>query len=185
MTTTPPSPPSSPSDLSPTSDHDDVRRVQCGPFLVQCVYSVGGDGGSVIERVRLPLTPEQWVDVLNGDGEHLPSCCGSIDSARSIFVRALHDDRWVDADDFRDLCEILIDHGFEDFKRDGHLSFTFHELQTSPFPVLTWMWITLRELLAPPTMKNESLAPTSVEDCALVVEKVARAWVRGRPSSNG
>ncbi len=40
-------------------------------------------------ELTLRLTPEQWVELINGDGKWLPICCGGISTIRDALIDTL------------------------------------------------------------------------------------------------
>lgn len=56
---------------------------------------------------KISLTAEQWVGIIDSDGEWLPHCCGSIGAARGVLTSVLQASGQIDARQARKiLCEI-------------------------------------------------------------------------------
>lgn len=67
-----------------------------------------------IEALEVPLTAEEWLDIMSTDGEFLGACCGTISSARDILIAQVRHGRWIDTKDLWEFIEILSHHdGFE------------------------------------------------------------------------
>jgi hypothetical protein len=68
-----------------------------------------------ISEVKLPFTNEEWGDLLNKEGEYLPSCCAQISAIRSMLQSALREGGWIRMKDLSAIASAAINHGdFED-----------------------------------------------------------------------
>jgi hypothetical protein len=71
-----------------------------------------------ISKVKLPFTPEQWVDLLNCEGDLLPSCCADISGVRDILIASMRYGGELDANELRRISFLLRNH--HDKWEDGH-----------------------------------------------------------------
>ncbi len=68
--------------------------------------------GSLFD-IKLDFTPEEWVDLINTEGEYLPICCANISRVRDIIVNAARHEHLVSAEELREAYVLLKDHGCE------------------------------------------------------------------------
>jgi hypothetical protein len=68
-----------------------------------------------IASVKLPFKKAEWGDLLNTEGEHLPSCCANISRIRDILQGALRNDGYCEVEELWEATTLAIGH---DFKKD-------------------------------------------------------------------
>lgn len=67
-----------------------------------------------IDRFKLPFSAEEWLDIMDKEGESLPMCCGTISSVRDILLGQLRENRVISCADSNHVFELLAGHdGFE------------------------------------------------------------------------
>lgn len=67
-----------------------------------------------IEKVKLPFSADDWIDIADPEGDLLPSCCAAISEIRSVLLRCLSDGQYITC---TELCEIYVlikDHGCDE-----------------------------------------------------------------------
>lgn len=77
-------------------------------ITVEACYNTPGK----ISSVKLPFDKAEWGDLLNPEGEHLPSCCANISRIRDILQVALRKDTYCDVDELWEATMLAKDHGF-------------------------------------------------------------------------
>jgi len=65
---------------------------------------------SKIYRVKLPLNNDQWADILNSEGEYLPSCCVEISYIRDVLANALRDNKYINVEDLNYIASFMSEH---------------------------------------------------------------------------
>lgn len=72
-----------------------------------------------IRAFKLPFTAEEWLDIVNKEGNFLPMCCATISNARDILIAQLREDRYIDCSEALQFTELLGSHdGFEWLRGD-------------------------------------------------------------------
>lgn len=75
------------------------------------------------DKFRLPFTSDEWMDLMNTEGEFLGICCGTISSSRDILLAQLRHGGWISCKDAWELAETLRSHdGFEWMTETGNLA---------------------------------------------------------------
>lgn len=95
-------------------------------ILTELNIKFEGYNGS-IDKIKLDfISPEQWVDICNAEGELLPMCCANISSIRDNLFTALRDGGWMRIRDAAETAVLIIGH--HDEFEDGHPLNKFVEL---------------------------------------------------------
>lgn len=63
-----------------------------------------------VYKVQLPFTPEEWMDLMNIEGEFLPACCAVISDVRSTLMATLREGGYIRATDLHAVVEALKEH---------------------------------------------------------------------------
>lgn len=89
----------------------------------ECVGEVGVDrhweDRPTISSFRLPFTAEEWLDIMNKEGQFLGACCATISNARDILLSQLREDQFIDCHEALQFVELLGSHdGFEWLRSD-------------------------------------------------------------------
>jgi hypothetical protein len=71
-----------------------------------------GSEANLVTAIKVPWTAEEWLAVIDKEGEDLPMCCGNISAGRDILISSLREGGWLETDDFSRLDEWV-------FKHDG------------------------------------------------------------------
>lgn len=66
-----------------------------------------------IASVKLPFKKNEWGDLLNGEGEYLPSCCANISRIRDILQEAIRSDGYCDVEELWEASLLAENHGFK------------------------------------------------------------------------
>jgi hypothetical protein len=64
-----------------------------------------------IASVKLDLTPEEWIGVLDKEGEYLPMCCGNISRVRDILFDAIRESGDIRCEELYEAVTLLKNHG--------------------------------------------------------------------------
>lgn len=64
----------------------------------------------LISSVRLPFTPQQWVDILDKEGEYLGACCATISEVRDYMFGAAREGGWIDVKELAAAVELIESH---------------------------------------------------------------------------
>lgn len=88
-----------------------------------------------ISDIELPFTNDEWVDLLDTEGEFLPACCGNISEVRDHLFSAIRNGRMISSRDLRQCYELLIGHGCEDD----------HEDEENPINRLIKLWLAVAD----------------------------------------
>lgn len=92
---------------------EDVREelkhkyLKKGITIYPCRINLGK-----ISSVELPLSADEWMDVLNSYGESLPSCCVDISKIRTLLIYACQNEHLLEVDDFWQLYTLAKNHGY-------------------------------------------------------------------------
>jgi hypothetical protein len=97
------------------------KRLECGPFRVVVEVEVDVDDANVVASLKLPFSPNQWLDLVNEESESFPPCCHDIEEARAQFVRALQNGRWINGQKLSELCLDLSAHDAYAYMTNGVL----------------------------------------------------------------
>lgn len=65
-----------------------------------------------IESVKLPYTPNEWIDLLNKEGEYLEGCCADTSRIRDILQNACRNNFHINVDDLFEAYYLAKNHGF-------------------------------------------------------------------------
>ncbi len=71
-----------------------------------------------IASVRLPFSDTEWCDLLNKEGEYLPSCCAEISRIRDILQDACREDHSISVEDFYEAVFLARHHGWNEKDED-------------------------------------------------------------------
>lgn len=66
-----------------------------------------------ISSVKLNLPSDEWVDLLNRDGENLPSCCADISRIRDLLTNACQNEHIIETNDLWEIYVLAKNHGFK------------------------------------------------------------------------
>lgn len=80
---------------------------QKGVTIAVCHSTLGK-----IASVKLPFNKAEWGDLLNTEGEHLPSCCANISRIRDILQSALRQDGYCDVEELWEATMLAKGHDF-------------------------------------------------------------------------
>jgi hypothetical protein len=84
------------------------HQYQQKNITVEACYNTPGK----IASVKLPFNKAEWGDLLNTEGEHLPSCCADISRIRDILQTALRSDGNCDVEELWEATMLAKNHGF-------------------------------------------------------------------------
>lgn len=154
--------------------------VACGPYSVKVSSHEG-----TIHHVVLPLSPAQWVDVASKTGESLSTCCASISAIRDLLVSALREGGTMNADDLRELVELLREHdGYEEFRAadlatwEGQAASIASTNPDWPFLPIGYVWYCLREQLREPHIPEPAREdPRNVEDAVWILWRAGSSMI--------
>lgn len=77
-------------------------------YQITCMGRPGDD--PQIYKVKLNFTAEEWVDLMDTEGEFLPMCCGTISHIRDVLIGCLRDGGMITASDLSEIVQLLKDH---------------------------------------------------------------------------
>lgn len=67
-----------------------------------------------IEKIKIPFSGDEWLDLMDTEGRALGMCCGTISAARDILLGELRGGRWIDGEKLTRFVGLLSHHdGFE------------------------------------------------------------------------
>lgn len=92
--------------------YDEDAREDLEYRYAQQGIKVYGDHTQIgkISSVRLKFNNKEWADLLNAEGDCLPSCCANISRVRDIFESALRNDKYCDVDQMFEAVMLLKGH---------------------------------------------------------------------------
>jgi len=67
--------------------------------------------GEKIYEIKIPWSPEVFLDVCSIEGKYLPICCANISAARDIFLEAIRNGGWVDTKSLQEAYEYVLNCG--------------------------------------------------------------------------
>ncbi len=88
-----------------------------------------------IGDIELAFTNDEWIDLLDTEGEFLPACCGNISEVRDHLFDAIRHSRFISGKDLRRCYELLIGHGCDED----------HEDKDHPINRLIQLWLAVAE----------------------------------------
>lgn len=77
---------------------------------------------SKIASVKLDFTSEEWVDLLNTEGELLPTCCAKTSRIRDILTKALKKACLIHPEELTEAAHLIKDHGYDQYSPEHPLS---------------------------------------------------------------
>lgn len=95
--------------LNDDEKEDLEYRYQQKGIEVQGCYNTKGKIG----LVKLPFTDAEWGDLLNKEGESLPSCCANISRIREILQEACREDHYCEVEDLWEAATLAKGHDFK------------------------------------------------------------------------
>jgi hypothetical protein len=63
-----------------------------------------------VYSVKLDFTAEEWVDLMNTEGEFLPMCCATISNIRDVLIGCLREGGFIRVTELFEICEALKNH---------------------------------------------------------------------------
>lgn len=63
-----------------------------------------------VYAVKLNFTPEEWLDLMNTEGEFLPACCATISHVRDVLIATVREGGFIRATDLYEIVEALKGH---------------------------------------------------------------------------
>lgn len=71
-----------------------------------------------IHSVGLSFTPEQWVGLLDKEGEYLPACCGNISRVRDILFSVMRESGLIEVEELGEAAQLIVGHDCVDGQDD-------------------------------------------------------------------
>lgn len=67
-----------------------------------------------IEKIKIPFTGDEWIDLMSTEGNALGMCCATISDARDILIGQFRGGRWISGEKLWQFVQLLDHHdGFE------------------------------------------------------------------------
>jgi hypothetical protein len=63
-----------------------------------------------IEKIKIPFTGDEWIDLMDTEGQALGMCCATISHARDILLAELRGGRWINGEKLWEFVELLRHH---------------------------------------------------------------------------
>jgi hypothetical protein len=111
----------------------------------ECVGEVGVDrhweDRPTISSFKLPFTAEDWLDLMNKEGEFLGMCCATISNARDILLSQLREDQTISCAETFQFIELLGSHdSFEWLRSDDEPDDSVVDKAKNPIYRLWKVW---------------------------------------------
>ncbi len=91
---------------------EDTKRLWRENYGYDVIASYSHDP-YMIKDIKLPFSPEVWVDLCNSEGEYLPMCCANISSIRDMLMGALREGGYMSCADLSECARLAEEHGWE------------------------------------------------------------------------
>ncbi len=63
-----------------------------------------------VYKLKIPFTPEEWMDIMNTEGEFLPMCCAVISEIRNTLMGTLREGGFISCTDLQEVIQYLVEH---------------------------------------------------------------------------
>lgn len=125
-----------------------------------------------IGSIKLPFTPEQFVDVCNTGGDLLPQCCPTVSEMRDIIINTLRDGGWIQFGALSELVLLMKTHdGFKEMFRNTSCE--------NPFGRIAQAWDAMSDCMPLNETPPRRLDPSRIRDAAALLSNACSVyWMR-------
>jgi hypothetical protein len=138
---------------------DDMKLIE--KYRDQGIEIYTNGNPDKVYKIKLPFTSDEWMDLMDSEGNYLSACCSVISDVRDTLMATLRERGWIKATDLKEVVESL--RGHHDIDPEG----------SDPQAVMARLWEAIKDDADLFSMASHSYDPNNLSDAFSILNRSA------------